>query len=73
MVTALRDARFERRLLEFGPASDRVWLAAMGTGLVFTLIAGERRRMASALENGGLFALAIVLGYAAGYVLLEVP
>ena len=36
-------------------------------------IAGERRRMASALENGRLFALAIVLGYAAGSVLLEVP
>ena len=38
MVTALRDARFEQRLLELGPASDRVWLVAMGTGLVFTLI-----------------------------------
>ena len=35
-------------------------------------IAGERHRMASALENGSLFALAIVLGCAAGYVLLEV-
>src|SRR5262245_38827928 len=64
MLTALRDARFERRLLELSPASDRVWLAAMSTGLVFTLVAaypfahtpsGNFWAYAGLLIRGGLY------------------
>ncbi len=39
MPSSITDARFERRLGELSPSSDRVWLLGLGTGLTLTLIA----------------------------------
>jgi hypothetical protein len=60
----LGDPQFQRRLDELSPASDRLWLVALGTGLGFTLIAaypfahtpsGNFWAYAGLLIRGGLY------------------
>jgi hypothetical protein len=62
-LSPIRHPRFERALDELTSASDRVWLLALSTGLIFTLIAaypfaGSRPRVfwahAGLLIRGGL-------------------
>jgi hypothetical protein len=60
----IRNPQFERRLDELSPASDRLWLVALNTGLAFTLIAaypfahtpsGNFWAYAGLLIRGGLY------------------
>jgi hypothetical protein len=63
-LASIADPRFRRTLDELSPSSDRVWLLAMTTGLVFTLIAaypfahtpsGNFWAYAGLLIRGGLY------------------
>jgi hypothetical protein len=64
MLASVTDPRFRRTLDELSPASDRVWLLGMATGLVLTLIAaypfahtlsGNFWAYAGLLVRGGLY------------------
>jgi hypothetical protein len=64
LLQAVADPRFERRLDELSAASDRLWLIALGTGLLSTLIAaypfahtpsGNFWAYAGLLIRGGLY------------------
>ena len=61
---------FDRRLAELSPASDRVWIAGLVTGLALTVVAA----FAPLPKGGGTMCAYVGLlfgGYALAYALLE--